>query len=310
MILGLFILATGALVAAPQRLQAEWLTCECPHFYVDALVGEDTELCGPDPAFPCRTIQAAIDRIPIVFHRDIVVHVASGVYPGGILISGRTTPNRSRVRVVGEAEGTIVSGPAGETTGVSVIQSHNVVLENLDIRGFPDAGVRVMFSPGARLESLSLSNNGDGAFLGESDTVVRRGVFNDNLRNGVACQGGWVAFTGDSAPHAFVGNAGAGIMAAGCHVNLESQVSISGSLHGLLAVHGGEINLNLRPDISVYAGTSGSGLTADCHGMITGFENSCVGSCTCTAVRYGICEAGLPSSGGGGRRSPVYVEND
>jgi hypothetical protein len=308
--MNLLLLAAGSTAAAIQEnlRPPEYLTCDCPHVYVDALLGEDTDLCGPDPALPCRTIQAAIDRIPMVFTRDITVHVAPGTYPGGILIAGRTTPGQSRLRVAGTDTGAVISGPYGEPTGIAVVQSRNVSLENLEVTGYPAAGVRVILSPGSRLESVTLSNNGDGAFLGESETLITKGLFRDNLGHGLACEGGWVTLSGHLDSHAFVDN-GVGLKASGCHASLQSPIHVAGSLHGLLAVHGGEIDLNLRTDISLSSNPGGSPLTADCHGMITGFENTCEGSCACTAVRFGICEPARSPARGGGNRSILYREN-
>lgn len=286
---------------------------EYPDLYVDAIRGENTDACGTSLEDPCRTIQAALDKVQMVLHKDVTVHIAPGSYPGDILIAGRTSPNNSTLHLIGESDGTIITGPGEARTGISVIQSHNVVLENMEVRGYSDAGIRFIFSPNAQVKWMTLSNNGDGLFLGESETTVIGSVFRENQARGVICEGGWVTFaTGkDVATQYFIDNQIAGLQVAGCYASLESAVSITGGENGMLSVHGGEIDMNMRTDIGIYQAAGLSALTADCHGMIAGFGNTCIGSCACTASRYGVCEAGaIPGRRGGRGNHRVTVPTD
>jgi len=276
--------------------------------YVDAARGVDASGCGLDWNHACLTIQAAIDSIPMAFDRDVTVHIAGGTYEGGILIAGRTSPNDSRVVLTGEREWTVISGPVGQENGITVIRSSNIVIENLTVEGFAEAGIRVLLSTGGQIRSVTLSGNRDGIFLGGSETLISGGIIESNLRHGVSCEGGWVTFGFDGLQETLTlaDNAASGIHAGGCNASIRSSVSITGSTDGLLAVHGAEIDLNMRSDIGITTPPGGSALTADCHGMIAGFAISAL---ECRAVRYGVCEAGSLPPGGGPPRYIYDQEN-
>lgn len=322
-VLGAMVIAAGFLMAAvsdssrgvvPTGLVVNSsLIIDSNDLYVD-VEGLDSDRCGPDPLYPCRTIDAALAKVPMANTQDVTIHIAAGTYPGGILISGRHSPNGSRVILSGQPGATFITGPPQQQHGILVVQSSGIVLENLSLSGFPGAGVRVLLSTGVELRSLSLTENGDGVFLGAVEARIADSSFLSNAATGVTCNVGWLTLgSADQAPLIFTDNPTAGLQAIACHASLESPVTVTGSDNGLLAMHGGEIMLNMRPDIGVYAPTGCSALTADRHGVISGFSNSCVGACECLEQRYGICEATAPPAPpappvtgyGGGRRIPM-----
>lgn len=314
-VLGVALIAAGAVFAGqrtpmdkpqieprsvPQGASQEPVT---GMLFVDASAGVDSATCGIEP--PCRTIQGAVDRIPMAFEHDVMVRVAPGTYPGGILIAGRTSPYDSRVILRGVPLLTIITASEERENGITVIRSSNIVIENLTIEGFPGMGIRVLQSTGSQIRSVILSGNGDGLFLGESETLVVVGIVEDSLRHGVSCEGGWATFGEGGADEILLeDNAASGVHAGGCHVSVLGPMSIYGSRDGFLAVHGGEIDLNMRGDIVVGAGPGESALTADCHGMIAGYSTQY----DCLAVRYGVCEPGL-APGGGRTRRPILDRN-
>jgi hypothetical protein len=108
-------------------------------------------------------------------------------------------------------------------------------------------------------------------------------------------------------------NGGNGVRAIGCHALFEGAALVALNHSGLVAEHGGEINLMGRTDVVVdrNAGSPGSGspvprdrpgkpmplsqlplcdMIADNHGLITGYQNpSQQGTCRCLESRFGVC---------------------
>lgn len=276
--------------------------------FVDGVTGVDLSRCGTTVE-PCRTIQAAIDRIPMVFHRDIKVNVAPGTYEGGIMIVGRISPRMSKLTVSGEPDQVVITGPVGAQTGISVVHSYHVALENLRIEGFPGMGVKIMDSIESELRSVAITGGQDGLFLANSRTTIVGGSIEGSRRHGINCEGGWVT-VGPGADQLLIGNnAASGLWADLCHVSIHSPVAIWGSTTAMLAMNAGEIDLSMRGDIGIYLDKGQTGLTAEHHGKIAGFAASCTGMCTCTALNHGMCDAGVVSAGGK-NRNPVYDRND
>lgn len=275
--------------------------------YVNAATGSDSTNCGAHTGNACRTIQAAIDQIPPMSRGDILVRIGPGDYDGGIVIAGREMQGSSRITLSGEPGLTRLISRGGEPIGISIRRSGGVVLKNLEITGFPQAGVKVLLSSGIEVRSTTLTDNLDGLLLGESETFIHESVIQLNLRYGISCEGGWVVFTHDKADSGLVltDNAVAGLLADRCRARFESPGLIAGSPIGLLARNGGDIDLNMRGDVSLIAAEGQIALNADCHGMIEGYGRACVGDCACQVSRCGLCISSLttgPAGGGTGTR--------
>ena len=57
--------------------------------YVDANSGADTNDCLSQVT-ACETIQAALDRIPLLVDGDVTVHIGAGTYDGELILGPRT----------------------------------------------------------------------------------------------------------------------------------------------------------------------------------------------------------------------------
>jgi hypothetical protein len=305
-VLGAAWAATG-LAAAPPENPAH--SSQHGILHVNALTGTDAAHCGAHAGRACRTIQAAIDQILIMPRSDVVIRIGPGEYEGGILLAGREMPGSARLTLSGEPGLTRLVARDGEPVGLTIRRSGGVVLENLEIEGFTQAGIEVLFSSEIEVRSTTLSGNRDGLFLGQSETFIRDGVIQSNLRHGISCEGGWVIFTHDPAGGGLVltDNATSGLRVDRCHARFESPGLISGSPLGLVARNAGVISLNMRGDVRVVTESGQTALNADCHGMVEGYANSCVGDCTCRVTLCGLCVAGgTPGSGGAGRGTRLH----
>jgi hypothetical protein len=277
--------------------------------FVDAVYGSDHESCGTIPYDPCLTIQGAINTIPMVFDQDITVRIAPGTYEGGIVIAGRISPGMGKLTLLGEPGGVVITGPEGAQNGISILHSFNVVLENLRFEGFPGRGISIVDSIGNELRSVAVAGSRDGLFLGDSDTTIVGGSFENNRANGINCEGGWLTVGFERHTLLLVNNAASGLRADLCHATILAPVTVRGSSAGLLAMNAGEIDLNMRSDVRVTLKQGETGLVADHHGMISGYGNSCIGACTCTATGYGLCMT-ASSQGGGRNHRTVFDRNN
>jgi len=272
--------------------------------YVDALSGFDESSCGSAES-PCATIHYAVGLVPMVMNRDVTISIAPGTYEGGILLAGRGSPRSARLILEGVPGMTIISASPSQDTGISIQRMPGTIIRNLTVEGFPAYGIQVLFSASTTIESSRIAGNGDGVFLGESDSVIRDSVIEGNLRHGISCEGGWISIGTpgiDATGTTIMDNGGGGIRVDGCRARFASGASIVGNQVGLLAVHGGVIDLGMRADVGLYAAAGQQAIMADCHGMVMNFVNSCVGSCGCLEENYGICQAGEGSFGSGGRQ--------
>lgn len=268
--------------------------------YVSGPSGNDSSTCQ-SANNGCLTIQAAIDRIPIVLDRNVNIHIAPGTYAESVLLTGRLAPKGHTIRLVGNAYGVRIDGQKEKPNGILITRSPRVVLENLEVTGFTEAGVLLLHSDASLVSSL---------------------VF-QNLSHGVVCEYGNLVIE-SSDPVRGVGllaNAGSGLFATACHVRFQGPAVITKNGLGVLAAHGGLIDFAARTDVFVTnnppqppdvvtgppAGTTGEGvpgrypmpsiaetgascqLVADCHGMVMGYENAQIDGCNCAAVDYGVC---------------------
>lgn len=299
-----------AIIAAGTSVWGQLPPATCPAgnvLYVDALNGVDSNDCGRSYE-PCRSIQAAINTVPMVFDRDITVRIAPGTYEGGIAIIGRISPFGAKLTLIGEPGEVVVTGPAGMENGISILHSFNVVLENLRVEGFPGRGIAVMDALGSEIRSVAIAGNKDGLFLGDSETLIVGGSIENNLRHGINCEGGWLTVGFQPDPMLLVNNVASGLRADLCHAMIQAPVAVWGSSTGLLAMNAGEIDLTMRGDVGVYTAKGEMALMAEHHGMISGYANSCVGACTCTATGYGVCMT--TSTQGGRNRKTVLDRNE
>ncbi len=269
-------------------------------YYVNGISGNDARTCQ-NANNGCRTIQAAIDRIPIVLDRHVAIYIAPGNYAESLILADRLAPKGHEIRLIGLDAGARLTGMKTMPTGILIKNSPRVVLENLEITGFTEAGILVE----------------------HSDALVTGSRIVWNLSHAIVCEfGNLVIETGSPARGvSLLNNTGSGIVASSCHVRFDGPATIAENGIGLLAAHGGLIDLASRMDVSVMnnppvlpgvgsGGTGGVGgerprksplpmlgestppcqLVADCHGMITGYENAQIGgACVCAGMDYGVC---------------------
>jgi hypothetical protein len=277
--------------------------------FVDGTTGQDSSKCGTALA-PCRTIQAAVDRVPMVFQRDTRIIIAPGTYDGGIMIVGRISPRMAALTLAGEPGQVVITGPAGVEHGIAIIHSYHVVLQNLRIEGFTGTGVKILDSLDTELRSVEIDGGQDGVLLGESRTTIVGGSVQNSLRHGINCEGGWVVVAPSADPVLIGNNLTSGLWVDLCHVSIQGPVTVWGSQRAMLAMNAGEIDLNMRGDVTISMDAGQEGLTADHHGMIAGYANSCMGDCTCISNNHGVCMAGPATTGGKKTRPTIYDRNN
>ena len=274
--------------------------------YVNGSFGSDSSTCQ-NANNACLTIQAAIDRIPIVMDQDVTVHVAAGTYAESLLLVDRLAPKGNTIRLVGDVNGVRLTGMKEQAIGIQITHSPSVVLENFQVTGFTEAGILLL----------------------HSDATIVNSQILWNLSHGVVCEFGNLVF-GPGNPMrgvSLLNNAGTALYATACHVRFLGPAVVTGNRVGLLATHAGQIDLSGRMDVLVGNnppqppetgfGTTGSGgsgsggnsvvprrypvpllaetealcqLVADCHGMVMGYERAQIGgACVCATLDYGVC---------------------
>ncbi len=288
------IAVTGALAGEWWERPAQ--ASNTTHLWVDGVLGSDHSACTQTE--PCATIQAAIDRIPMILAQDIVVHVAAGIYEGGITIADRHSMLRAQITLRGEPQATIW-GHHARTHGVTVWKTPGVILENLEITGFEERGLVIAYASPVKVRHTSIvDNRGGGIMIADAAVHLNDVTVRDNGGTGVSCENGWVRMS-----HLFARRNGfAGVRVEHCRATFTGPGVIEGNYHGLLSVLGGAIDLGGRHDVLV-TDNAATPLLADCAGMIAGYRNSCQGDCLCLEVDEGICRAGsapMPP----GRRDP------
>jgi hypothetical protein len=275
--------------------------------FVDATTGNDQGSCRT-LGNACRTIQAAIDRIPVALSQDVTVRIAPGTYREHLLLVDRLAPMDQTIRLVGAAQASILSNQEHQGDGVIIRRSARVVLEGLTIEGFAN-GVHVRLS----------------------DVVVSNTRIRGSAVNGILCEKGWVALqAADGGPGVAIqdSSTGTGINAScGCHVTFEGASWIGRNVTGLSATFAAVIDLSGRSDITLANNASlpapapappvtppgtqpPSGppriesevidatslhceMLADHEGMIMGYANAQVlGACACEAKDLSLCHEG------------------
>jgi len=279
--------------------------------FVDATMGNDLGSCR-SAANACRTIQAAIDRVPVVLSQDVTVRIAAGTYFEHLLLVDRLAPLDHTIRLVGVTQAPTLSSHEHRGEGITIRRAARVVLENLTIEGFA-TGVHVRLS----------------------DVVVSNSRITGNTENGILCEKGWVVLQSpDGGPGVTIRNnaTGAGINAScGCHVEFEGASWIGQNFIGLTATQSAVIDLNGRSDVTLANGApapppppatspapptnppiiqlpsgprvietatlEGSSpqceMVADHEGVIMGYANAqMLGACACQAKDLSLCHEG------------------
>lgn len=275
--------------------------------FVDARMGNDLGSCRAS-GNSCRTIQAAIDRIPAVLTQDVTVHIASGTYLESLLVADRLAPQGHSIRLVGEPQATLKPTPSYSGDGLTVRRSPLLILENLVIQGFAN-GVSVRLS----------------------DLVVNNSRIVGNVGDGIRTEKSWVILQAATAgPGVTIqDNAGSGIFAScGSRVQFGGPAYIGQNATGLTATFAAVIDLSGRSDVTlanavvtpppttepeptgappgvglpndprrIFDGTvapvSQCEMVSDHQGMVMGYGNAyIVGACACTAKDFSLCHPG------------------
>ena len=269
--------------------------------YVSGMSGNDSVTCL-NANNGCRTIQAAIDRIPIVLDQHVIVHIAPGTYSESLMLADRLAPKGHEIRLIGDPGVVRLAGARLMPVGILIKNSPRVVLENLEITEYTEAGVLVQHSEALLTSTRVVWNRSHALVCEYGDLVIETGA----PARGVS----------------LLNNLGSGILASSCHVRFDGPATIAENGIGVMAAHGALIDLSARSDVSVMnnppappavvpGGSGGAGdregprraplpgldeaaplcqLVADCHGMIAGYEHAQIGGdCVCGAVDYGIC---------------------
>lgn len=277
-------------------------------FYVNGRMGNDLGSCQT-PNNACRTIQAAIDRIPAVLVQNVDVYVAGGTYKEMILLADRLAPTGHVVRLIGDLGNTVIWGDFFQGVGITIRRFPSITLENLTIGGFQD-GVEI------RLSEVTINNT----------------TISGNHRNGIVAEKSWLtlqAATSGTGVTIQSNMFGSGIKATcGSNIQFEGPAYIALNGVGLTATMSAVIDLNgLAITLANTAGSSNSApppaaplpvvapvpsqpgpvrtiqaalsappaceMVANHMGMIMGYANALVmGSCACQAEDASLCHAG------------------
>lgn len=268
--------------------------------YVDQSTGSDSNTCL-SPGLACSTIQAAIDRIPMVITDEVTVFVAPGAYEGGVTIADRSSPYRSLIRIKGQP-GVILWGDNLRTTGITIWRSTGVSLEDLEISGFTGPGVYAIYTDPVIVRGSSIMDNtGSGIRAEASGLVVENSVIWHNKAGGILVERGRLVL-GEPTAGSVVDisyNRGAGVTARGADAVFAGATLITRNDQGVLALHGGVIDLAMRADAGIFGNYTD--MMADCHGMVAGYAGMACGTeCACTGRLFGVCIPGSTSLDGGG----------
>ncbi len=281
--------------------QSEYLLAKLlPDRYVNAVTGDDAYSCL-SPATACRSIQAAIDTIPMILAMDVTVHIAQGRYEGGILISERISRHLNTITLRGEPDA-LIAGSGLHDIGITVWRTSGVILENLRIQDFGGSGVRLwQASPTKLLETTVAGNGRHGIDAVMSDLYLFESTIENNGVHGISAHSGFMTVAGSlwGVPTTLSGNRGAAVHATDSEVIFHGRTDVIGNGAGMISDHGAVVDLDRRSDLHLYDNLVGD-LIADCHGMIIGFEGAqCDGACDCAEVDYGVCRI-TASRGPGG----------
>lgn len=166
------------------------------HLFVDSISGNDDPSCTREGK-RCRTIQAAIDRIPAVLGGDAIIHILPGDYEGDLRLMDRLCPLGSTITLRGETiltfapgvtEGAVILGDGLAKTGITVERACAVTLENLTIRGFVGNGVALVNTPMVRIVSTLIdTNGGHGLSVEDAKAEIYQSVITSNAGDGISC---------------------------------------------------------------------------------------------------------------------------
>jgi hypothetical protein len=218
---------------------------------------------------------------------------------------------------VGEDGNVLIRGSDLQEVGITVSRASRVILERLTLQGFTRSALLILHSgPVEVVASKFQDNPGQGIESNQSEVLLADSLVQGNGGNGITCQGGSLSLRAlEGGPGVVLSdNGGNAIRVTGCQGRIEGPARISGNSDGLVAEHGGEINLTNRSDIVVQVnnrapGGGGPGqpapphptpmplsmvprceLVADYHGVVSGYRNARVeGDCICREGSYGIC---------------------
>jgi hypothetical protein len=286
--------------------------------YVDGLRGDDSGNCHA-PASPCRTIQRAIDRIPLWIRADVTVHIAPGVYEEEVVIADRVSPEGRTLTLSGDPGLTLLEGGGARATGISVTRSARVVLEDLIVTRYSGSGID-LFATGAvaLVRTVSAEHGGHGIRARLTDVTVRGGVVRDNGGSGISLEQAWLRTEPDPSGERLLAgrNRESGLRACASQVVFGAAAKFEQNGVALLAEHGAQVNLNRRDDVVLVtnstmpgpgrdpvpdeprrdpAGTTegflrGCEMLADHHGVILGFSRASVQvSCVRGETGLGLC---------------------
>jgi hypothetical protein len=141
--------------------------------YVDPL-GDDSNRCD-SPLKPCKTIQSAVDRIPVVIGGEVIVHIASGVYVEDVNLFDRADPDLAGVKLQGD----FYDRPRIEGS-LSLRRMRSILLSNLVVEN-SDADVPTLLVSRSDLQIIRSVVTGGifGVLATRSDVIVSSVTFHD-----------------------------------------------------------------------------------------------------------------------------------
>ncbi|MFQ5670712.1 MAG: right-handed parallel beta-helix repeat-containing protein [Acidobacteriota bacterium] len=278
--------------------------------YVDGANGDDSN-DGLAPGTAKRTIQAAVDMVPVVLAGPATVHVADGVYRESVLIGRRQMRGSDHETIILEGNtaspSVIIDGEKLREQGVAS-NGTGVVIRGIRVTGFFE-GIETGLGF-TLIEQSWVDGNFEGIAVGTGSAEISDVTIEDNSFDGISIQGGEDIIIdrctvrnnghdGISIGQAgfldiddcdITGNGGNGIEVSGgstldCGHDCRLDIQGNGS-HGVLAIDNSNASFSSSPNLAIQS------LRAEFHSTIREHQGPC------TNDNSSLCGPAGPSSGG------------
>ncbi len=299
--------------AGPVAVPPEWPL----DLYVDAATGDDEDNCLSAGA-ACKTIQAAVDRIPMALGGNVTVHIADGTYSEEVVLNRRQRQGLHWISIEGNPgspQSVVFDGLGVLDLGLFILDSL-VQIKGITFSNFIDAAVPVI---GVLLDvtfsDCRFTNNvGDGALYSEysQEVVIRDCEFlnnssaisahnsgvviegncvisNNGPKPAVNISGGSLSVNVEAGSFTITGNTGTGVrVSSQGSLGLDNgPLEVSNNGRGVECTSGSHVSFSGRADVTAMNNTGGD-LIANYQSTIRGYGNGTTGGCT--ADTHSTCE--------------------
>jgi hypothetical protein len=252
--------------------------------YVDAITGDD-ENDGLSLAMPKKTIQAAIDSVPLVLGGTATINISDGTYRESLLMDRRFMRS-SFARIVlqgNEASPSLVRLDGEGTRPVGIFVLGFSEIRGMEIDGFTEQGITVGYGnlvvDHCRI-TASAEENSLGVF--RSEVYLGNTVITNTLGPGIEVHQGNMALEANTEISAITGM----FLFSGSDLHVESEgpgsIVIQGNGGAAVDVSGNtSVSFEGWAPLTIQA-TAGDAMKANYHSNVVGYGNGTVGTCSAT----------------------------